>query len=120
MGEPNQEPEQPRRTYCPAVDIYQTPDVVVLVADLPGVSKEDLSVQVEQNVLTIAGKVAAGEQVGRPRQREFEPGDFYRAFTLSNEVDPADIEATFTAGVLELRVPHRRPVEGRQIDVTIE
>ena len=68
----------------------------------------------------IAGKVTAGEETGRPRQREFEPGDFYRAFTLSGEVDPAEIEATFSAGVLELRVPHRRPVEGRRIDVRVE
>ena len=120
MSETSQDTQQSRRTYCPAVDIYQTEEAVVLVADLPGVSKEGLSVQVEQNVLTITGKVTAGEETGRPRQREFEPGNFYRAFTLSNEVDPAEIEATFSAGVLELRVPHRRPVDGRRIDVKVE
>jgi len=47
--------ETPQRTYYPAVDIYQTEDAVVLVADLPGVSKDGLTVQIEQNVLTISG-----------------------------------------------------------------
>ncbi len=120
MSETPQDTEAPRRTYYPAVDIYQTEDAVVLVADLPGVSKDGLTVQIEQNVLTISGRVTAGESAGEERLREFEPGDFYRALTLSDEVDPAGISATFSSGVLELRVPRRRPAEGRRIEVKVE
>jgi len=120
MSETRRESAQRRRTYCPAVDIYQTETEVVLVADLPGVTREDLSVEVEQNVLTISGRVRSRESLGEERLREFEDGDFYRAFTLTDEADPDGIEATFSAGVLTLRIPRRRAPEGRRIEVKVE
>jgi len=120
MSETPQETESRRRVYHPAVDIYQTEDEVVLVADLPGVGNDDISVQVQENVLTISGRMKARGPVGQERMCEFEEGDFYRSFTLSDEADPEDISATFSAGVLELRVRRRRPPEGRRIEVEVE
>lgn len=120
MSEVREDAEGTRRTYCPAVDIYQTAQEVVLVADLPGVAREGLSVQVEQNVLTISGRVTAQESLGQEQRREFEDGDFYRAFTLSDEAEPEGVEAALSAGVLTLRIPRRRAPEGRRIEVRVE
>jgi len=108
------------RSYVPAVDIYETEEGRVLVADFPGVSKEGLAVQVEPHLLTITGRVSVPEVAGEEHLVEFQPGDFYRVFTLSDEADLEGIVATITAGVLEVRVPRRRPTQGRRIEVKVE
>lgn len=108
------------RTYVPAVDIYQTEEGRVLVADLPGVSRDSLGVQVEPHLLTISGRVSLPEVEGKEHLSEFQPGDFYRVFTLSDEADLEGIVATISAGVLEVRVPRRRPTQGRRIEVKVE
>jgi HSP20 family protein len=108
------------RTYVPAVDIYQTEEGRVLVADLPGVSKEGLAVDVEPHFLIISGRVAVAEVAGEEHLSEFQPGDFYGAFALSDEADLEGIVATISDGVLEVRVPRRRPSPGRRIEVKVE
>ena len=109
------------RAYCPAVDIYDTGEAVVLVADMPGVSEDGLSVKVEQNVLTITGEmVSAAEDPGQMQHCEFESGQFYRAFTLSDEADLDAIVAKFSAGVLVLEIPRRTAPPGRRIEVKVE
>jgi len=108
------------RTYVPAVDIYQTEEGRVLVADLPGVSREGLAVQVEPHLLVISGRVSVPEVEGEEHLSEFQPGDFYRVFTLSDEADLEGIVASISAGVLEVRVPRRRPAPGRRIEVKVE
>jgi HSP20 family protein len=108
------------RAYVPAVDIYQTEEGRVLVADFPGVGREGLTVQVEPHLLIISGRMTLPEVEGETRLREFQPGDFYRVFTLSDEADLERIVATISAGVLEVRVPRRRPTESRRIEVKVE
>jgi len=120
MTETGEQKQGRQRTYCPAVDIYETEAAVVLVADLPGVSEEGLEVQVEQRLLTISARSQAGEVAGAQRLVEFESGSFYRAFSLSDEADPEGISAELSAGVLVLRVPRQRPPEGRRIEVQVE
>lgn len=120
MTEARDQVQRSHRSYCPAVDVYDTEDAVVLVADLPGVSRDGLEVQVEQNVLIISGRCRRAETPGEERLVEFEPGDFYRAFTLSDEADVEAVSAEFSAGVLVLRVPRRRAPEGRRIEVQVE
>jgi len=120
MTQARDQNESPQRSYCPAVDIYDTEDAVVLVADLPGVSKDNLEVKVEQNVLIISGRSQRAEVAGEERLVEFEPGDFYRAFTVSDEADVEAVSAEFSAGVLVLRVPRRPPAEGRRIEVQVD
>jgi len=121
MSEQHQEKEEDRRAYSPAVDIYDTGDAVVLVADLPGVREDDLQVNLEQNVLTISGRWSdVGEPEGEFWLREFEPADFYRSFTLTDEADQDNINAEFSAGVLTLTVPRRSARPGKRIDIAVE
>ena len=106
------------RYMLPVVDIYETPDSLMLMADLPGVSKEDLDVRVNNNVLTIQGKsnhAAPGEAV----YREYELVNFFRQFELSEQVDQGKIAAELKHGVLALRLPKTEKAKPRQIEVRV-
>ena len=88
----------------PPVDIYETPEGLVLLADMPGVAPSDLEVRLEENILTIQGK--AKHAIDKePIYREFELVNFFRQFQLSNAVDSAKITAEFQHGVLKLHLP---------------
>lgn len=107
-----------RRVYIPRVDIYETGDSVVLMADMPGVSQEQVDVTLEKNVLTIVGYVEATERDGYSLSySEYSEGDYERTFSLSDEVDRNRIEATMKDGVLKLTLPKAEEVKTRKIAV---
>ena len=99
-----------RRTFAPRTDIFETKDAIVLVADMPGVDEASLEVTLEKGVLEITGKVEAstGTEGLTPTHREYEVGDFHRAFSLPEEIDRDKIEATMRDGVLRLSLPKAR------------
>lgn len=102
----------------PVVDIYETPEALVLVADLPGVVKESLEVRVEDGVLTIqasAGHAAPGD----PIYREYDLSGFFREFDLSEEIDQQRVGAELKHGVLTLRLPKTEKAKPRQIEVKV-
>jgi len=100
----------------PAVDIFETDDVLTLVVDMPGVGKEQLEIDVEQGLLSIAA--ATGEQVtGEPIYREFRPSGYYRQFKLLEEFDTSRAEAELQNGVLTLRLPKAESAKPRKIAV---
>jgi HSP20 family protein len=108
--------------WTPNVDIYETDQGVVIVADLPGVNKEDVAVEVKDNVMTISG-----ERVGDPDpetttyyRRERICGNFHRTFTLHAMVEPEQIKAKFKNGVLTVEIPKPMEDKPRQIAVDIE
>jgi HSP20 family protein len=103
----------------PPVDIYETEEGLVLLADLPGVSREGLEVRLEDNVLTIEGqaKHAFG---GEPVHREYELGHFFRQFDLSEQIDQGRIQAELKHGVLTLRLPKAEKAKPRKIDIKVE
>ncbi|MFQ5852226.1 MAG: Hsp20/alpha crystallin family protein [Candidatus Binatia bacterium] len=106
------------RYVTPPVDIYETQEGLVLLADLPGVSEDDLDVQVEDNLLTIQGKaqhVALGEAV----YREYELIHLFRQFELSEEVDQGRIRAELKHGVLTLHLPKAEKAKPRKIEVKV-
>jgi len=107
-----------KAAYSPLVDIVETNDALEVIADLPGVSLEGLQVKLEDDVLTIYGRVTPDDLAkARPLYREFESGDFFRAFRLTGDFDRDQIEAILRNGVLRVvlkKSPHARP---RQIDV---
>jgi len=104
------EPTRSRRMYAPRADIVENDQAVTLVADMPGVAPEDLSVTLENNVLKIVGRVCEPSHEGFSlRYAEFEAGDFERSFTLSTRVDPDKISATLKNGQLLLTVPKTQP-----------
>lgn len=106
------------RYLVPAVDIFETDGGLTLVADVPGVDKGGLDVRVEDDLLTIQGKIA---HVSRkePSFREFQLATYWRQFQLSDTVDQEKIGAVLKHGVLTLTLPWAEKVKPKQIDVTI-
>ncbi len=107
-------------TLLPPVDVIEDAGGITLYADLPGVPKDKLSLQVESDTLTIEGEVAldvpqgmeaSHVEVGLPRYR--------RVFTLSKELDPAKTQAKFEQGVLSLRIPKAEHAQPRRIEVQV-
>jgi HSP20 family protein len=107
-----------RPVYVPRVDIVETPEALEILADMPGVTKDSLDITLEQRVLRIYGRadVSIPDSVG-PLYLEYQPGDYERAFTLSEAVDANGIEARVRNGVLQLRLPKAGPAKAQKIEV---
>jgi HSP20 family protein len=109
-------PERP--LFRPSVDILDTPNEVLLVADVPGVDEAHLEVTLDKNVLTIHGTVEQPSFEGyTPARTEYAVGDFERVFTLSEDVGREGIDATVKDGVLQLRLPKTARSQRRKINV---
>ena len=107
-----------RYVFTPPLDIYETEEGLVLHADLPGVSLETLELQVQDNKLTLFGRVLPHVPEGAQiRHQEFEVGDFLRSFILSEEVDYERISAKLNNGVLRVVLPKAQKSEPRRIAV---
>lgn len=106
------------RTFAPPVDIYETGNNIVLVADVPGVDDKSLDISVEKNVLTIQGTVSPFSPENHQLScREYESGDYRRSFTLSGEIDRDKIEATVKNGVLHMTLPKTEQMKVRKIAI---
>lgn len=112
------EQTRPDRAFTPAVDIYETTDELVLLADLPGVGRDDLNINLDKNVLTIEGLVknetGDGESV---LLNEYSTGRYWRQFTLNEIVDQSKVEAKITNGELRLTLPKSEAAKPRKIEV---
>ena len=107
-----------RPVYVPPVDIVETEDALELYVDMPGVTRDSVEVMLEQRVLSIRGRAAMSVPEGlAPLHLEYQPGDYERAFTLSDAVDPAGIEARVRGGVLHLKLPKAGPAKRQRIEV---
>lgn len=107
--------------FSPIVDIWETETGLMLMADMPGVSSEDLSVDLQDNTLTISGRVVAPQSEGRKSLiSEFEVGNFYRQFSLAENIDQASITASLKDGVLKLDLPRTAPAQPRKIEIKTE
>jgi HSP20 family protein len=106
------------KVFKPRADIFETADSIVVVADMPGVDEGSLDITLEKNVLTIDGRVEPerSEQY-RLTHKEYEVGNYSRAFALSDEVSREGIEATVKSGVLRLTLPKAGPARARKIPV---
>lgn len=114
-------PPAPRLVFTPPIDIYETEDGLVLLADLPGVSLDSLELQVQDNKLTLFGRVkppVAPEAT--LRYQEYQVGDYLRSFILSDEVDHERVSATLNNGVLKVWLPKAKKAQARRIQVTPE
>lgn len=116
--------EEPTRNgglcFRPNVDIVETPDELIVFADVPGVAKDDVDIQFENGTLTLWGRV-------RPRQsegtsfvlREYGVGDFHRSFRVSEQIDAGRITAKLNGGVLTLHLPKAEAARPRKISVKV-
>lgn len=104
--------------FTPPIDIYETEAGLVLYADLPGVSVGSLELQVQDNKLTLLGKVEPQIPEGaQPLHQEYEVGNYLRSFILSGEIVHSEIEAKLTNGVLRIFLPKAPKAEPRRIQV---
>jgi HSP20 family molecular chaperone IbpA len=114
-------PSGERILFTPPIDIYETQEGLVLVADLPGVSVKTLELQVQDNKLTLLGRVARPAPAGsRLLHKEYEEGDFLRSFILSENVDHERVTARLNNGVLEVVLPHAAKSAPRRIQVNTD
>lgn len=102
----------------PPVDIIEDKEGITLRADLPGVARENLSIDVDGETLTLEGTVSLGESAGiQPVYSEVRVAQYRRSFVLGRDLDASRIEATLRDGVLTLRVPKSERAKPRRIEV---
>ncbi|MHA1568027.1 MAG: Hsp20/alpha crystallin family protein [Alphaproteobacteria bacterium] len=108
--------------WCPSVDIYEDGSNVVLTVELPGMEKKDVSIQVENNVLTISGERKFIEEEKRANYNRIERcyGDFTRSFTLGQTVDQGGIGAAMDKGILTITLPKKEESKPKQIEVKVQ
>jgi HSP20 family protein len=109
------------RRWVPSMDLVETDEHFVLRADLPGLTEADVSIELEDNVLTVAGERKAereDKEEGFYRmERSF--GQFRRSLTLPEGVDADQIAATFDKGVLEVRIPKPEERKPRRVAISV-
>ena len=104
----------------PPVDVVEDSAGITLRADLPGVPKEKLKLQVEAGTLTIEGEVSIAMPEGmEATYAEVSVPRFRRVFTLSKELDTGKVSAEFKHGVLSLRIPKAEHAQPRRIDIKV-
>ena len=104
----------------PRVDIFEDETGLTLLADMPGVPREDLRLNVEGDTLTLEGDISPDTPAGlTPVHTEVQVARYRRAFTLSRELDSAAIQAESRDGVLKLRIPKRESAQPRRITVQV-
>jgi HSP20 family molecular chaperone IbpA len=110
------EPVQYHDTVAPPVDVYENADELLVVADVPGASRDAIDVQLEKGQLTILAR-RGGETTGTPVATEYRARDYFRVFSVPQGIDASRIDAQLTAGVLRLRLPKSESLKPRRIEV---
>jgi HSP20 family molecular chaperone IbpA len=108
----------PGLVFTPSVDIFENERELTLLADLPGVTPENLTIDLRENTLTLTGEVEPFEKANEEDVLiEYEIGKYYRQFSLSNVIDQSKIDAKLTDGVLRLSLPKVEEAKPRKIEV---
>ncbi|MFO7883802.1 MAG: Hsp20/alpha crystallin family protein [Desulfobacteraceae bacterium] len=107
------------KSWQPVVDIYEENNHIVVKADLPGVKKEDISIDVENRVLTVKGEKVKEDEVKEESflRRERSYGSFQRSFTLPSDITTDDIKADFKEGILKVEIPKPVKEQAKQIAI---
>jgi HSP20 family protein len=109
------------RRWVPAMDLVETEEHFVLRADLPGLTEEDVKVELEDNVLTVSGERKAEHEDRREGYYRVEraSGQFARSLTLPEGVEADAVEASFDKGVLEVRIPKPEERKPRRVSINV-
>jgi len=112
------EPTHSGPVYTPAVDIFETEGAITVLADMPGVEPENLTIDLRESVLTLVGRIPSPEDNREDViLSEHRTGTFLRQFTLSEAIDQSKIDAKLSDGVLRLELPKVEKAKPRQISV---
>ena len=108
-------------TVVPYVDIFEDGNELVMRADLPGMKKEDVDINLTENVLTVSGQKKKEEKVEKGNYFRYERshGTFFRRFELPYDIDTEKIKAHLEDGVLEIRLPRTHEAEGKSRKITV-
>ncbi len=105
----------------PALDLYQTPDNVMAVVELPGMRKEDIEISLHDGTLTIAGERQSATNDGEKAERtERFSGKFRRSVTLPTRIDAGKVSATYKDGILTVTLPKAEEAKPKKIEVSVE
>jgi HSP20 family protein len=104
-------------TFTPRVDIIETPEELLLFADIPGVKPEDVDVRFENGELVFHGRCNPRCADANFLLGEYEVGDFYRVFTLNESIEAEKISAELKQGVLTVHLPKAAAIKPRKITV---
>lgn len=106
-------------TWYPSVDIHETNGIIVVLAELPGLKKEDIEIEIKENILTLKGKRTEEKEIQERNyyRRERRSGKFHRSFTLPAVIDPVKVVASYKAGMLEVKIPKPEEQTPKQIDI---
>jgi HSP20 family protein len=108
----------PARYFVPNTDIYETEDALVVVMEIPGVVKENVSIDLENDTLRVEARIDQGHYDGLdPLYAEYNVGHFARAFSLSRTIDQQQISAELSDGVLSLTLKKAKEAQPRRIAI---
>ncbi len=109
-------------TWAPAVDIKEEDNRFLVIADLPGVNKDDIDISLENNVLTLKGerKTEKKEDTKGYSRIERNQGQFYRRFSLPQTADESQIAAKYQHGVLEISIPKKELSQQKRIEISTD
>lgn len=109
----------PGNAFSPDVDIYDTDEALVLTLDVPGVSKGNVRIEIdENNIMSVLAKTNLEEPKENAVIREFDSGDYFRAFALNDDFQKDTIRGKLENGVLEIIVPRKRATQSRRIQIS--
>ena len=113
-------PDEATSTFMPSFDVKETADAYVFTADMPGIRREDLDIQLAGNRLSISGKrePESAQDEGRVYSQERAFGTFTRSFTLPEEAESGKVAAELRDGVLHLMVPKSPEIRPRKITIS--
>jgi HSP20 family protein len=113
--------ESSRSTWYPPVDILESKDSYLIRAELPGMKKEDIKVELKDGTLILSGERTSEKPAEGVEYRHTERvnAKFWRSFSLPETVKQDGIEAAYKDGVIEIRVPKAEEAKPRQIEVTV-
>jgi HSP20 family protein len=111
--------ETEQTAWLPAIDLVRQDDALVVRADLPGVKPEDVSVEIDDDTLTISGRIEEEHEEKEENviRRERRMGFFSRSIALPKEIERDQIEATVNEGILEVKIPTKSATEHRDVQV---
>lgn len=116
--EQSEETTIPARVFLPNADIYETPDALSVVLEMPGVEKSNVDIRVEQGILNVEGRLDLSKYQGlQPLYTEYNVGHYARSFQLSSKIDQNAIQAELKDGVLSLTLPKAEQAKPRKIQV---
>jgi HSP20 family protein len=109
----------PGRTFLPVTDIFETPEALTVVLEMPGVDRNSIEANVEDDIVTIEGRIDFTKYEGmQPVYTEYNVGHYARSFEISNKIDQSKISAQMKDGVVTIVLPKAEQAKPRKIQVS--